>query len=120
MIAASLGGASSNGTSPGTVEAGAPKSFEAGSVQADRARRKRKRDGKRRRIGKRISRRLTQMAQITKSRTTGAPASRLVRGRQPGTVALQSLAANYHPPSSLHPITSALRRYINSNQLRKR
>ena len=35
MIAASLGGASSNGTSPGTVDAGVPKSFEAGSVQAD-------------------------------------------------------------------------------------
>src|SRR5256885_14315900 len=61
MIAASLGGASSNGTSPGTVDAGVPKSFEAGSVQADRARRTSKRDGINRRIEKRISRRLTQM-----------------------------------------------------------
>src|SRR6266513_813234 len=61
MIAASLGGASSNGTSPGTVEAGVPKSSEAGSVQADRATSS-KRDGISRRIlENRINRRLAQM-----------------------------------------------------------
>src|SRR5437016_2128773 len=35
MIAASFGGAISKGTSPGVIEAGVPKSLEAGSVQPD-------------------------------------------------------------------------------------
>src|SRR2546421_3588211 len=61
MIAASLGGASSNGTSPGTVDAGVPKSFEAGSAQADKAMRSSKRDGISLRIREKISGRLTQM-----------------------------------------------------------